>query len=36
MLLYKDEYQCWIEYDLEDHLHSLLRKMIQQEIEDAL
>lgn len=35
MLLYKDEYQCWIENAVEDDLHSLLRKMSQEEIEDA-
>lgn len=35
MLLYKDEYQCWLENAVEDDLHSLLRKMSQQEIEDA-
>lgn len=35
MLLYKDEYQCWLENAVEDDLHSLLRKMSQEEIEDA-
>ena len=31
----KDEYQCWLENAVEDDLHSLLRKMSQEEIEDA-
>lgn len=35
MLLYKDEYQCWLENAVEDDLHSLLREMSQEEIEDA-
>lgn len=35
MLLYKDEYQCWLENAVEDDLHSLLRKMSQEEIEAA-
>ena len=35
MLLYKDEYQCWLENAVEDDLHSPLRKMSQEEIEDA-
>ena len=35
MLLYKDEYQCWLENAVEDDLHSLLRKMSQEEIEYA-
>ena len=35
MLLYKDEYQCWLENAAEDDLHSLLREMSQEEIEDA-
>ena len=35
MLLYKDEYQCWLENAVEDDLLSLLRKMSQEEIEDA-
>ncbi|NSL04597.1 phospho-sugar mutase [Blautia glucerasea] len=34
-MLYKDEYQCWLENAVEDDLHSLLRKMSQEEIEDA-
>ena len=35
MLSYKDEYKKWLENAVEDDLHSLLRKMSQEEIEDA-
>lgn len=35
MLSYKDEYKKWLENAVEDDLHSLLREMSQEEIEDA-
>ena len=35
MLSYKDEYKKWLENAAEDDLHSLLREMSQEEIEDA-
>lgn len=35
MVLYKEEYQYWLENSVEDDLESLLRMMSQEEIEDA-